>query len=174
MLVGKISEGFYGQAIMKWRGLEERLKNKFISLAVLNVDIKEVVGNPVINIYPVEENWDISQVTWNTKPFNSGELISSQTGFEQGKKYNLDVKKWVEKIAFGEIPEAYGIALCTGTEENMSYMRICGTATNKAPMFVVDYFDPIDMNGKYYGDFNITGEYQEDTGKIDLELGRLR
>ena len=24
------------------------------------------------------------------------------------------------------------------------------------------------MNGKYYGDFNITGEYQEDTGKIDL------
>ena len=35
-------------------------------------------------------------------------------------------------------------------------------------MFVVDYFDPIDMNGKYYGDFNITGEYQEDTGKIDL------
>ena len=40
--------------------------------------------------------------------------------------------------------------------------------TNKAPMFVVDYFDPIDMNGKYYGDFNITGEYQEDTGKIDL------
>lgn len=168
MLVGKISEGFYGQAIMKWRGLEERLKNKFISLAVLNIDIKEVVGNPVINIYPVEENWDISQVTWNTKPSNSDELISSQTGFEQGKKYNLDVKKWVEKIAFGEIPEAYGIALCTGTEENMSYMRICGTATNKAPMFVVDYFDPIDMNGKYYGDFNITGEYQEDTGKIDL------
>lgn len=168
MLVGKISEGFYGQAIMKWRGLEERLKNKFISLAVLNVDIKEVVGNPVINIYPVEENWDISQVTWNTKPSNSDELISSQTGFEQGKKYNLDVKKWVEKIAFGEIPETYGIALCTGTEENMSYMRICGTATNKAPMFVVDYFDPIDMNGKYYGDFNITGEYQEDTGKIDL------
>ena len=153
---------------MKWRGLEERLKNKFISLAVLNIDIKEVVGNPVINIYPVEENWDISQVTWNTKPSNSDELISSQTGFEQGKKYNLDVKKWVEKIAFGEIPEAYGIALCTGTEENMSYMRICGTATNKAPMFVVDYFDPIDMNGKYYGDFNITGEYQEDTGKIDL------
>ena len=85
MLVGKISEGFYGQAIMKWRGLEERLKNKFISLAVLNVDIKEVVGNPVINIYPVEENWDISQVTWNTKPSNSDELISSQTGFEQGK-----------------------------------------------------------------------------------------
>ncbi|CCY68156.1 DNRLRE domain-containing protein [Eubacterium sp. CAG:161] len=168
MLVGKISEGFYGQAIMKWRGLEERLKNKFISLAVLNIDIKEVVGNPVINIYPVEENWDISQVTWNTKPSNSDELISSQTGFEQGKKYNLDVKKWVEKIAFGEIPEAYGIALCTGTEENMLYMRICGTATNKAPMFVVDYFDPIDMNGKYYGDFNITGEYQEDTGKIDL------
>ena len=153
---------------MKWRGLEERLKNKFISLAVLNVDIKEVVGNPVINIYTVEENWDISQVTWNTKPSNSDELISSQTGFEQGKKYNLDVKKWVEKIAFGEIPETYGIALCTGTEENMSYMRICGTATNKAPMFVVDYFDPIDMNGKYYGDFNITGEYQEDTGKIDL------
>ena len=70
---------------MKWRGLEERLKNKFISLAVLNVDIKEVVGNPVINIYPVEENWDISQVTWNTKPSNSDELISSQTGFEQGK-----------------------------------------------------------------------------------------
>lgn len=59
----------------------------------------------------------------------------------------------MEKIAFGEIPEAYGIALCTGTEEKMSYTRICGTATNKAPMFVVDYFDPIDMNGKYYGGF---------------------
>ena len=46
----------------------------------------------------------------------------------------------------------------------------CGTATNKAPMFVVDYFDPIDMNGKYYGDFNITGEYQEAVSYTHLDV----
>ena len=93
MLVGTVTKGFYGQAIMKWKGLEDKLKNKFISDSILHIMAKEVIGNPVINIYPVEENWDVSQVTWNTKPSNSDELISSQTGFEPVSYTHLDVYK---------------------------------------------------------------------------------
>ena len=55
------------------------------------------------------------------------------------------------------------------TEEKSKYMEFWGVKSQSgAPVFIVSYNSPEEIDATYDGSFEISAEYNEETGKIDV------
>ena len=142
---GRGSSGNKYRTYLKFLNLRSTLKGATISSATLNCyENGEGNASQVVRVYKALEDWDYTDITWNTVP-DHGTATSylaavTSSGTNKTKK-TFNIKSWVQSVVMQQI-DNYGLVIKNQIEASTSYVEFYGTrATTTAyrPYLAVTY-----------------------------------
>lgn len=142
---GRGSSGNKYRTYLKFLNLRSTLKGATISSATLNCyENGEGNASQVVRVYKVLEDWDYTNITWNTVP-DHGTATSylaavTSSGTNKTKK-TFNIKSWVQSVVMQQI-DNYGLVIKNQVEASTSYVEFYGTrstTTAYRPYLAVTY-----------------------------------
>lgn len=167
-VVGRSGAGDYYKTYIKFNKLNQLLQGKQVNYAYAYVNVAQQVGDEMnVDMHEVTEDWDLQNLKWENEPKVDSEVLSkSLVGIEK-QSYQIDFTKYCTMVAEEEADAAKGVEL--RTEEYSKYMEFWGVKSQSgAPVFIVSYNSPEEIDATYDGSFEIGAEYNEETKKIGV------
>ena len=118
-------------------------------------------------MHEVTENWNLGTLKWSNEPASDSEVLSQAVIGTEKLPYQIDFTKYCTMVAEEEADAMEGVEL--RTEEKSKYMEFWGVKSQSgAPVFIVSYNSPEEIDATYDGSFEIGAEYNEESKKIDV------
>ena len=167
-VIGRSGAGDYYKTYIQFNKLNQLLRGKQVNYAYAYVNVAQQVGGDMtVKMHEVTQDWKLSTLKWENEPEVDSEVLSQAVIGTEDQSYQIDFTKYCTMVAEEEADAMQGVEL--RTEERSKYMEFWGVKSQSgAPVFIVSYNSPEEINATYDGSFEISAEYNEETNKIDV------
>lgn len=167
-VVGRSGAGDYYKTYIKFNKLNKLLQGKQVNYAYAYFNVAQQVGGDMtVDMHEVTENWNLGTLKWSNEPASDSEVLSQAVIGTEKLPYQIDFTKYCTMVAEEEADAMEGVEL--RTEEKSKYMEFWGVKSQSgAPVFIVSYNSPEEIDATYDGSFEIGAEYNEESKKIDV------
>ena len=161
--------GDYYKTYMQFNKMNKLLRGKQVNYAFGFISVADQVGGEMtVDMHEITEDWELESLKWENEPAVDSEVLSQALIEEQiGRSYQINFTKYCTMVAEEEADAMQGVEL--RTEEKSKYMEFWGVKSQSgAPIFLVSYNSPEEIDARYDGSFQIDAEYNDETEKIDV------